>query len=141
LVFDAKLYIKALRLFEGKYDQFQRWQQHSFWNVRVEEWLAACLGTAYLRPHAQGTDTYTHRRGCLLSDGSSYFAFRRPNNAVFGFNEFVFYKGINIYFGNSRSTGGLKPAAAFFGFIYDGNRSARICISQQYSQPPKIGIT
>ena len=145
LIFDAKLYINALRLFEGKYDQFQRWQQHSFWNVRVEEWLAACLGTFYLRPHAQGIDKFTHRRGCYLSDGdkSSYFTFRRPSNSIFGFNEFVFYKGININFGNSRGTGGLRPAAAFFRSIYDGSISARIGISQQYSQPHinKISVT
>lgn len=96
LVFDPNFYFAALKL----YDQYARAEfnknssKHEFWCIRVEEWLAGCLGTGYLRPHAQGIGSITHhRRGCAMADGSSYFAFRRDGDSFPGMQFFVGYHG------------------------------------------------
>jgi hypothetical protein len=82
LVFDANLYVDALKLYEERFNQFQNWDQRSFWCVRIEEHLASLLGTGYLRPHAQGIWNNLRRTGCILADNSSYFAFRRTLNSI-----------------------------------------------------------
>jgi len=82
LVFDPEFYHEALRLYDMKYGQFkQKEDRYTFWNICVEEWLAGCLGTRYRRPHSQGLGNPEHRRGCILADGSSYPAFRRPSDS------------------------------------------------------------
>ncbi|OGT46438.1 MAG: hypothetical protein A3E82_00785 [Gammaproteobacteria bacterium RIFCSPHIGHO2_12_FULL_38_11] len=92
-VFDVNLYIKALALYEDQLRHFKTWGQRSFWNIKIEEWLAASLGTGYLRPHAQGIANGLRRTGCILTDGSSYFAFRRPLDSLPGSHFFVGYFG------------------------------------------------
>jgi hypothetical protein len=93
LVFDANIYVEALKLYEEKFNDFKnknRWDQRSFWCIRIEEHLASLLGTGYLRPHAQGMYNKLKRSGCTLAnDGSPYFAFRRPSDSVPGFHHFV----------------------------------------------------
>jgi hypothetical protein len=92
LVFDTNIYVEALKLFEDKLNQFKNDSQRSFWCVRVEEHLAYLLGTAYLRPHTQGIGNKLNRTGCILSDGTSYFPFRREKRTP-GLNFFVSYYG------------------------------------------------
>src|SRR3990167_2761974 len=51
LVFDTNIYVEALRLYENRFGDFtksNKWDQRSFWCVRIEGYLAALLGTAYL---------------------------------------------------------------------------------------------
>ena len=92
-VFDVNLYIKALALYDDKFQQFKTWDQRSFWNIKIEEWLAAGLGTGYLRPHAQGIRNDLSRAGCILEDGSSYFSHHRPLRSLPGSHFFVGYFG------------------------------------------------
>ena len=82
LVFDANFYIEALKLYDEKSDQFKKWDRYKFWCIKVEEWLAGCLGTGYLRPHAQGIGNELSRSGCILANGSSCFAFRRSSHSI-----------------------------------------------------------
>src|SRR3990167_7703655 len=89
LVFDAKIYVEALKLYGENMYMFAKWHHYSFWSIRVEEWLAACFGTGYLRPHAQGIQKNFPRSGCVLADHSSYFAFRRPAKSLPGAHFFV----------------------------------------------------
>ena len=100
LVFDPEFYHAALKLYDDECDsQFKLNEyRYPFWNICVEEWLAGCLGTRFLRPHAQGFDNpltrqgHGHplmRRGCVLPDGSSIFAFRRPSDSLPGVHIFV----------------------------------------------------
>lgn len=95
LVFDANFYLAALTLYDNKaHDQFkQHWAKYDFWCIRVEEWLAGCLGTGYLRLHAQGLGNNLSRHGCNLADGSSSFAFRCEGHSVPGLHFFVGYYG------------------------------------------------
>lgn len=96
LVFDPEFYHEALKLYDEKCDsQFkQKWDRYPFWNICVEEWLAGCLGTRFLRPHAQGLGNPLTRRGCVLVDGSSIFAFRRSSGSLPGAHLFVGYYGV-----------------------------------------------
>lgn len=95
LVFDAKIYVEALKLFDEKlFSKFQNWDQRSFWCIRVEEHLASLLGTGYLRPHAQGIfNNLDQTKGCSLADNSSYFAFRRGFNSIPAYHFFVGVSG------------------------------------------------
>ncbi|HEU5280843.1 MAG TPA: hypothetical protein VFU82_02560 [Gammaproteobacteria bacterium] len=96
LVFDANFYLAALALYETKaYNQFkQQWAKYDFWCIRVEEWLAGCLGTGYFRPHVQGLGNQENRLiGCNLADGTSGFPFRRGCHSVPGADFFVGYYG------------------------------------------------
>lgn len=94
LVFDPEFYHEALKLYEEQSDsQFkQKWDRYPFWNICVEEWLAGCLGTRFLRPHAQGLSNALTRRGGVLEDGSSVFAFRRSSDSLPGSHIFVGYR-------------------------------------------------
>jgi len=91
LVFDPEFYHAALKLYDDKcHRQFeQQWYRYTFWNICVEEWLAGCLGTRFLRSHAQGLDKLLTRRGCFLADGSSVFAFHRSSDSLPGHHLFV----------------------------------------------------
>ena len=93
LVFDANLYVEALKLYDDQFNKFQNYDRRTFWCIRVEEWLAACLGTGFLRPHSQGFGNDLKRTGCVLDDGSSYFAFRRRVNDIPGVHFLVGYYG------------------------------------------------
>lgn len=96
LVSDPRFHLAALTMYDNDADKkFENnWDKYSFWCIRVEEWLAGCLGTGYLRPHAHGIgNDQGHRRGCLLKDGSSYFAFRRSSPDFPGACFFVGYYG------------------------------------------------
>jgi hypothetical protein len=96
LVFDPHFYLAALELYDKQaYGRFgENWSKYDFWCIRVNEWLAGCLGTGYLRPHAQGIgNNAAHRRGCLLADESSYFSFRRTGSSIMGLDFFVGYYG------------------------------------------------
>lgn len=96
LVFDADFYFAARMMFDrdqGYSEVNPRLDgpECNFWKIRVEEWLKGCLGTFYLRRIAQGISRQkSPTNGCLLQDGSSYFAFRQKNpNTIFGLNAFV----------------------------------------------------
>ena len=103
LVCDGNLRLAALELFDNRYSKLKTWQRCTFWYIKVEEWLAACLGTGLLRNHAQGIGNQLSHSDCVLAndDGSSYFAFRRPSNSIPGDNFFVGYYG-----GRGTSMGG-----------------------------------
>ncbi len=97
LVFDASIYLEALKLYEEKFIDFKKensWDQRSFWCIRVEEYLASLLGTGYLRPHAQGILRELKQTGCILNSNSSYFAFHRPGHSLPGFHFFVGAYGV-----------------------------------------------
>lgn len=97
LVCDANLYQEALRLMDDQWASFNDWKPVMFWYIRVEEWLAAALPTAHLRYHSQGSLTETSlRRGCTLTNNSSYFAFRRPRDSVPGYNLQVSHSGRDL---------------------------------------------
>lgn len=92
LVSDPEFYLKALELYENKYDQFRKGdqgsKQRSFWCIRVEVYLISLLGTRFLRPYAQGwANKEKPEDGCVLSDRSSIFAFRR--SSIPGYHIFV----------------------------------------------------
>lgn len=96
LVFDTNFYVEARQLYEDRSSQFEIWEQHSFWTIRVEEHLAALLGTGYLRAHAQGIGNALEKKGCILADGSSYFPCRRSPNSVPGLHFLVGYYGGSV---------------------------------------------
>lgn len=98
LVFDEGIWLQALRHFEGNLNQIRNsWDKCFFWCVRVEEKIASHLSTGYLRPHCFGIghiveEKKLHGKGCLLSDGTSYF--NRPDpNFLPGVHFFVGYYG------------------------------------------------
>lgn len=96
LVSDPNFYLAALTMYDNEANKKfgNNCDKYSFWCIRVEEMLASCLGTGYLRPHAQGIgNDQVHRRGCLLADGSSYFPFRRASLDFLGTHFFVGYYG------------------------------------------------
>lgn len=96
LVFDPHLYFAALTRYHTQAkDRFKDTRsKHDFWCIRVQEWLASCLPTSYLRLHTQGLGNHTGlRRGCLLVDGSPYFPFRRTNHSLPGLHFFTGYHG------------------------------------------------
>ena len=98
LVFDPKFYYQALKIHDEQSHRFNnRVVPHLFWSICVEEWLAGCLGTAYLRAHAQGLGNPTGRHGCVLwgrvGHKSPYFAFRRQAHSIPGSQFHVEYYG------------------------------------------------
>lgn len=106
LVFDGNFYVEALELFGKRVSQFTQWDQHLFWAIRIEEYLASLLGTAYLRLHAQGIDNIKEnkllkRDGCKLVDKTSYFAFRRSSDSIPGIHHYVGDQGFVRSFGRS----------------------------------------
>lgn len=112
LVFDPEFYHEALKLYDEKCSQFkQKWDRYTFWNIRVEEWLAGCLGTGYLRWHSQGAANTTTRRGCVLADGSPYWPFRRPSHSIPGHHIFV------GYYGGRRGGGGRRLRSPFKTYV------------------------
>lgn len=110
LVSDVSIYVEALKSSEDKSYQFNG-HHLSFWCIRVEEILAACLGTAYLRPHAQGIENKLKRIGCVLPDGLSYHPFRRPSSSVPGSHFFVECSGLR------RWASGQLPAVRGLAFF------------------------
>ncbi len=93
LVFPADFYLAALTMYDNHADKkfANKWNKYSLWSVCVEEWLAGCLGTGFLRSHSQGIGNESHRKGCVLADGSSYF--RRPADSIPGVHFYVGYTG------------------------------------------------
>ncbi len=134
LVFDANFYLEALNMYGKQFGKFKNNAQRSFWCIRVEEWLAGCLGTAYLRPHAQGPGFKLHRRGCILSDGSSYFSFHRPNSSIPGYHHFVGYYGSTC---QQLSRGARCQFFPIFQQLISKTMSAGTAFMQQYSPPEK----
>ncbi|MBX3710215.1 MAG: hypothetical protein KIT56_08710 [Gammaproteobacteria bacterium] len=131
LVFDANIYVEALKLYEEKFNDFKnKWDQRSFWCIRVEEHLASLLGTGYLRPHAQGICNKLTRTGCTLPDGSSYFAFRRPSSSVPGFHHFI-----GIYGGWGRPP--LVAISSLFQKLCRARTRAGTELMRQYLRPSK----
>lgn len=83
LVSDPRIVEAAFDLYESKYFEFFNNAQRSFWNIRVEQGLISLLGTGFLRRCSQGIfKIYLEPQGCLLADGSSYFAFRRSSDSL-----------------------------------------------------------
>src|SRR5262249_35438404 len=54
LVFDENCYVAALELLKKCPSHELSWSKCTFWAIRVEEYLASLLGTAYLRALTQG---------------------------------------------------------------------------------------
>jgi hypothetical protein len=130
LVFDTNIYVEALKLFENKFNQFQKRDQRSFWCVRVEEHLASLLGTGYLRPHAQGIGNNLTRTGCLLADQSSYFPFRRDFKSIPGVHFFVGYYGERCLLDEEG-----HPTWRVFSKLVSSKNSSRGDLTRQYSRP------
>lgn len=140
LVFDANFYLEALKMYEEQFGRFENWHQGTFWCIRVEEWLAGCLGTAYLRPHAQGVGNNLHRRGCILEDRSSYFSFRRLGNSVPGFHHFVGYYGARPSAQHSRAhrcDPGGSATREFFRNLCQAKTRAGTDFMRRYSHKEK----
>ena len=101
LVFDVRIYQEALKRYELNFNAFQTWNRCTFWCVRVEELIASCLSTGYLRPHCQGIGNIAngHKlngKGCFIADGSSYFSFKRDSRERPGVDFYVdYYGGMN----------------------------------------------
>jgi len=112
LVFAPELYCEALKLYDENSDsQFQskrKWDRDTFWSICVEEWLAGCLGTRFLRPHSQGLGARLSRRGCILNDSSSVFAFRRSLGSIPGSHFFVSYYGASFVRGRESRVAGSR---------------------------------
>ena len=127
LVFDANIYVEALKLYEEKFDEFKnannKWDQRSFWCIRVEEYLASLLGTGYLRRHAQGTYNDLQRSGCILADNSSYFAFRRAANSIPGHHFFVGIYGWRMRSGRANQSALVRVASRFSAIMSSKNKS------------------
>jgi hypothetical protein len=121
LVFDADIYLAALDLYRD--DKLQGFNHCRFWNVRVEEVLASLLPTAYLRPHAQGIfRDKVSRDGCVISDKTSYFSFRRPSNSLPGLHFWVDGFGADRY---SMATGGLGLTRVALSKIMSSNNESK----------------
>ena|SRR3990167_172279 len=107
LVFDVNIYVEALRLYEAKLYNFlpnKNKDQRSFWTIRIEEYLAALLGTADLRRHAKGVwyNERSERDGCKLCNNSSYFSFHRSSRSLPGLHFSVSSDGRELW-GNKPS--------------------------------------
>jgi hypothetical protein len=98
LVSDVNLYIAALKYYddENTHKKMEGWRKLMFWCCQVEEWLAAGLGTVYLRAHVQGIGNQTTRRGCIMADGMPYFAFRLYSHYLPVVDFYVGYKGVDM---------------------------------------------
>jgi hypothetical protein len=144
LVFPADFYLEAQTMYDNESDKAfkNKWDKYSLWSVRVEAWLAGCLGTGFLRGHSQGIGNKSHRAGCVLSDGSSYF--RRPSESVPGRHFFVGYYGL----GGGPGLAALRVAwrsplrvgGAFSKLMSSKNESrdriyAAICASREIEMP------
>lgn len=92
LVFDPAFYASALALRnseEAKALFTADKAKEFFWLVRVEEWLAACLGSRYLRAHAHGVSIKINHENCELADGSKYHLYGRTMDSIPGFNCYI----------------------------------------------------
>jgi len=138
LVCDANFYVEALNYYDDyiTYKQFQNWQQRVFWCRQVEEWLAGGLGTVYLRPHSQGIGNQVTRVGCILADGSSYLAFRRPVNSVPGVDFFVGYCGL----GPGRRHADRAGAARYFQHLCRASTRAGTDFTQRFAASPEASL-
>ena len=124
LVFDPEFYHEALKLYDEKGDQFkQKGDRYTFWNICIEEWLAGCLGTRFLRPHSQGLGNPPARVGCVLADGSSYFAFRRASGSIPGHHFFVGYFGVALCRSPRRSVAASAAFSRFLELMSSSNES------------------
>lgn len=96
LVFCPEFYHEALKLYDDKFGLFEKkWDKNTFWNICVEEWLAGCLGTRYLREHSQGK-WLPDEVGCVFPNGTSYFAFRRGAGSLPGYHFYVRSSGSQV---------------------------------------------
>lgn len=91
LVFDVNFYLATLALYDAKLLKIksratdEERAKNQFWIVRVEEWLAGCLGTGYFRHRVQGFFNQDNPLiGCILANGTSGFAFRRDVRSIPG---------------------------------------------------------
>jgi hypothetical protein len=131
LVFDANIYLAALTLHLGS--KRGRSESGRFWSIRVEEVLASLLPTGYLRPHAQGIMRNSAKRtGCILSNNTSYFSFRRSSDFLPGSHFWVdeIGDGAVVYYRLS----GKESVERFQSYVKQKTR-ARTDFMQQYSQP------
>ncbi|MCW5584300.1 MAG: hypothetical protein KIT56_10610 [Gammaproteobacteria bacterium] len=127
LVFPADFYLAALTMYDNHADKKfgNKWNKYSLWSVCVEEWLAGCLGTGFLRSHSQGIGNKSHRSGCVLADGSSYF--RRHVDSIPGVHFFVGYYGTVMCGGVEE-----RAIAAFFRNLCQAKTRARTEFMRQY---------
>lgn len=132
LVFDVRIYIAALACYEKNYASFASWDQKIFWCICVEERIAYCLSTGYLRPHCQGIfkivekDQKLSDAGCILADKSSYWAFCRRAGSP-GFTFFV-----DIY-GWNRGVSGIVRSRFFRNLMSSKNTNlAELCSRTQH---------
>lgn len=142
LVFDASFYLAAQKMYDtdacyaNKFKYF--WDKYSFWCIRVEEMLAGCLGTGYLRAHAPGIDHEpAPRRGCFLHDGSSYFAFRRSSLKLPGVSFFVGPYGMECDASRATrahgySAGLATPTALIYKSFYEAKLEERDNFREQF---------
>jgi len=81
LVFDVRIYLEALSIYNANFNTFGTWNRRSFWCM-LEDLIVSCLPTVYLRARPNiGTMVHANvvnwdkldAQGCLLADGSSYF--------------------------------------------------------------------
>ncbi|HEU5281925.1 MAG TPA: hypothetical protein VFU82_08115 [Gammaproteobacteria bacterium] len=110
LVFDSELYYAAMELYRFNIQSFKhgvrrtgddpdnpnlsydhRYALMVFWCVRVEAWLAGCLGTANLRRYVRGWDSHPSVQPCDTLD--PYYSYQEKN-LVFGKNIRVTVTGI-----------------------------------------------
>jgi hypothetical protein len=135
LVFDPEFYHEALKLYDMKCGQFkQKEDRYTFWNICVEEWLAGCLGTRFRRPHSQGLGNPESRVGCVLADGSSYLAFRRPSGSIPGSHFFVGYYGA----GRCGAAGELRGCAGEFLELMSSSNESRDRLYAAICKPKNI---
>lgn len=135
LVFDPDFYYEALNLYDKKRNNFnQKWDRYTFWNVCVEEWLAGCLGTGYLRPHAQGLGNPLSRAGCVLADGSSYFAFRRQDSSFPGHHCFIGYYGGGCVRRRRCGVGVLRVADRYKSYVKQKREQGQTLCSNLHTQ-------
>lgn len=102
LAFDARLYLTALEMYDA--DSGERLGYHSarskFWSIRVEEWLAGCLGMSYLMQHSRGNGSKKiNREECKIKDKTWYFPFRRDEQSIPGRHFYISYNGDDEYSG------------------------------------------
>lgn len=94
LVFDVIFYQQALKLYDINIGALRRLGQRKFWSVRVEEVIASCLSTGYLRAHCRGiylieNEKSLNSRECRLADGTSYFSHQRNPKTIAGSDFYI----------------------------------------------------
>ncbi|MCW5584304.1 MAG: hypothetical protein KIT56_10635, partial [Gammaproteobacteria bacterium] len=125
LVFDVQIYLEALGFYDTNFHTFGTWGRRSFWSVRVEELIASCLPTVYLRAHCGGIGNVVNGdiinldklsgQGCVLSDGSSYF--NRDSNDLPGRHILVGYYGVALLSSGAGFRGGAWRAMVFKSYV------------------------